>query len=460
MKKINHLLLTLFFTSLTLPAFSSEQEKLTQLKDIALSSPLPLAIATSISTEVGSRSSVSKNGEKAVIWAEKKLNELGFDKVYKEEVKVRIWQRGKAQGQITSPFEHEVPVLALTGSVPTPKAGITAELIHFNNLSDLIAASEEKVKNKIVFISSKVNADKTGESYAKTIKNRLRGTIEASKKQAKALIIRSLASNNSKQIHGGSTRYNKNVNKIPAAAISNADADLLISMLKQDKIIKFKLQLDTKEDGWKTSHNVIAEITGSEKPEEFIFLAANLHSSDLSPGALESSAGISIITAAATLVKNHYKPKRSIRIGLFTSTEFANKGAKSYINSHSDEFKNAIVAIESNLGAGKIWRFDTQFSNSALSFADKVFSKVSTLGLTRGHNRALGGPNIAILPKLGVPVIGLIQDANQYFDFHHSSDDTLNKIIEADLQQNVAVYSLVVAMIANSDLQFRDPLIP
>ena len=415
---------------------------------------LAYQLVEELTTEVGPRLVGTPGDAKAVGWATKRLKSLGFDKVWTEEFTTPFWQRGQARLEIVSPFPQSLVLAALGGSVSTPNDGIQASVVMFNSLDELMAADRSKVAGKIVFINKAMTKDRQGSQYGKVVGGRSKGAVEAAKLGAKAIIIRSVGTSNNRFAHTGKMTYEEGVDKIPAAAISVPDAQQLARILNKAPDAKIKLNLQTtNEDA--ISHNVIAEMTGSERPQEIVLIGAHLDSWDQGTGALDDGAGVGIVMATAVLVKQQAKPKRTIRVVLYGNEEGGLVGARAYAAKHSDELKNHVFASESDFGAGKIWQFDTGFGNKALAFAAEIQKKLAPLGIQPGNNQAFGGPDVSVLKPLGVPVATLEQDGTDYFDYHHTPNDTLDKIDPKALEQNVQAWVIMTGMVANSDTDFR-----
>ncbi len=415
---------------------------------------LAYQLVEELTTEVGPRLVGTPADAKAVEWATKRLKSLGFDKVWTEEFTTPFWQRGQARLEIVSPFPQSLVLAALGGSVSTPNDGIQASVVMFNSLDELMAADRSKVAGKIVFINKAMTKDRQGSQYGKVVGGRSKGAVEAAKLGAKAIIIRSVGTSNNRFAHTGKMTYEEGVDKIPAAAISVPDAQQLARILNKAPDAKIKLNLQTtNEDA--ISHNVIAEMTGSERPQEIVLIGAHLDSWDQGTGALDDGAGVGIVMATAVLVKQQAKPKRTIRVVLYGNEEGGLVGARAYAAKHSDELKNHVFASESDFGAGKIWQFDTGFGNKALAFAAEIQKKLAPLGIQPGNNQAFGGPDVSVLKPLGVPVATLEQDGTDYFDYHHTPNDTLDKIDPKALEQNVQAWVIMTGMVANSDTDFR-----
>jgi len=420
-------------------------------------SDLAYQIVKSLTVEVGPRIPGSAGDKRAVAWAEAKLNELGFDRVYKQPVKVRNWERGFADAKITAPFPQSLVISALGGAVATPESGIQAELIMFESLDALKQASASDVAGKTVFLNTRMQRDRAGKFYGKVVSNRVSGAVEAAKLGAKAVIIRSVGTDNSRFAHTGVMRYADDVEKIPAGAISTADADVVEAMFEKTQApIILNLNMQAKDAGWQTSYNVIGEFTGSEKPQEVVLISAHLDSWDEGTGALDDGAGVGIVTAAAKIIKDTIgQPKRTIRVILYAAEEIGLVGAYQYARANKDALENIIMAAESDFGAGQIYQLDTRFNPTVRENPSDLYSVLKAMGIELGNNTTNGGPDVSMLPNYGVPVIALKQDGTYYFDYHHTPNDTLDKIELDDIRQNQTVWAMITAYMANSDFDPR-----
>ena len=204
------------------------------------------------------------------------------------------------------------------------------------------------------------------------------------------------------------------------------------------------------------SGNVIAELRGRERPDEIVLLAAHLDSWDMGQGAIDDGAGVAIITSAARLIRDlPRRPRRTIRILLAGAEENGIHGGAAYGRAHASE--NHVVALESDFGAGRVWRFDTRFAEPAMPYARAFQRALAPLGVLPGNNEADGGADIAAIRRTGVPVVDLSQDGRDYFNYHHTPDDTLYAIDPAALRQNVAAWATFVYLAADSDWALRAP---
>ncbi|MDF0532896.1 M20/M25/M40 family metallo-hydrolase [Shewanella yunxiaonensis] len=434
----------------------TNQEVVSNLQHNALKSDLAYKIAESLTVEVGPRLAGSHENALAVDWAEAKLKSLGFDKVYREPVTVPVWQRGEASAAVIAPYPQKLIITALGGSVATPTQGLQATVIRFNDLQSLIAAEPSLVAGKIVFIDQKTERHKNGSGYGKSVGGRANGAVEAARKGAVAVLIRSIGTDHDRMAHTGLMHYQDGVPKIPAAALTNPDATQLDAMLTRGHEVTLALKMTPKDLGTTTTYNVIGEVTGSSKPKEIVLLGAHLDSWDEGTGAIDDAAGVAIVTAAAKLIGDQPKrPARTVRVVLFAAEEIGLIGGKAYAAQHQAEMNDHYIAAESDFGAGRIYRADVKVNSAALSAVQQQLSVLAAQGVTNGDNQARGGSEVSLLPAYGVPVASLRQDGEDYFDYHHTPNDTLDKIEPAALAQNVAVYASFAYQMAQSILPLR-----
>ena len=435
---------------------SNVSANMAKVKAVSEQSDLSYNIVKSLTVEVGPRIPGSAGDKRAVAWAEEKFTELGFDKVYKQPVRVRNWERGFADAKVVSPFPQELVITALGGSIATPEGGIQAKVKMFADLDALKQANPSDVEGSIVFLNTRMQRDRAGKFYGRVVPNRVSGAAQAAKLGAKAVIIRSVGTDNSRFAHTGVMRYEDEVEKIPAGAISTADADNLEAMFEKESEIILSLNMQAKEAGWQTSYNVIGEFAGTERPEEVVLISAHLDSWDEGTGALDDGAGVGIVAAAAKIVKDTLgQPKRTIRVILYAAEEIGLVGAYQYARANKDDLENIIMAAESDFGAGQIYQIDTRFNPESRLQANELYDALSSMGIALGNNTTNGGPDVSMLPSHGVPVIALKQDGTYYFDYHHTANDTLDKIKPEDIQQNQTVWAMVTAYMANTDFDPR-----
>jgi hypothetical protein len=417
------------------------------LRDEALRGTGAYEIVRSLTVEVGPRPAGSEGDRRAVAWGLRTLRELGFANVRAEAVKVPHWEPGLSAGEITAPWPQPVVLLPLGGSVATPTEGIEAEVFAVPSLQDLEKADPEKVRGKIVFINKRMERKRDGSGYGAAVSGRGRGAIAAGKLGAVALLLRSVGTDDNRTPHTGAMRYEDGGPRIPAAALANPDADLLEAQIAghpKDKPVRFRLVLGSRSLPEVESANVIGEIPGREKPEEVVLLACHLDSWFPGTGALDDGAGCAIVMEAARRIGAlPQKPRRTIRVVLYANEEFGLSGARAYAEKHAAELPKHVLAGESDFGSGRIWQISSRVAPETLPAFDEIAKLLLPLGVERGDNETSGGADLSPMAPARVPLLGLNQDGTTYFDYHHTANDTLDKVDAKDLDQNVAAWAAV-----------------
>jgi carboxypeptidase Q len=416
----------------------------------ALNDTVAYDIVEGLTTEIGPRQAGTEAEARARVWAVDKLNALGFSNVRSEPYMMPTWIRGKETAAVISPFPQALAITALGNSASTGDKGLSAEVVYFPTLADLIAAPEASLSGKIAFVSHNMKPTQDGSSYGAFGPARFVGPNIAAKKGAAAIIIRSAGTDHHRNPHTGNTNFEAGVTPIPAGALSIPDAENLARMFALGKLVKLNLVLTPQNIGQQPSGNVIAELLGSDPSRGMIVIACHLDSWDLGTGAIDDSAGCAIITAAAKQVMAAGQPKRTIRLLWAGAEEVGIWGGKAYGEAHKGE--NHVLAMESDFGADRVWRVEFNLPEGASSVATEIAQALQPLGIGRGQQKASGGADVqAIIKNSNLAVIDLQQDGTRYFDLHHTPDDTLDKIDPEQLRQNVAAWSTVLSIIANDD---------
>ena len=453
-KLITALLLT---SSMAANANSAEftQKQLQQVDEVrtsALNSDLSYKLLESLTTEVGPRLPGTENDKKAVAWAKAKFNELGFDKVWLEEATFPEWRRYSESGKILTPSEQPLHLTALGNSISTPKDGITAPVVLFETLDELKAAPANSLKGKIAYINYRMNRDIDGNGYGPAVKARGTGAIEASKKGAVAYMMRSVSTGHHRFAHTGGSYYKEGVTKIPNVTIANPDADQIARLVALNKDVSVNINVQTESLGEGTGYNVIGQFNGTENPEQYVLIGGHLDSWDLGTGALDDGAGVALTMAAAKHISDVKRPKRSIRVVLFAAEELGLWGAKAYFAEHKNELSNIVAAAESDFGADVVYAFESNVSAESLPVVRAIAKELAPLNIEYiGKNQANGGPDlIPLKAATSAPIFELAQDGTDYFDYHHTADDTLDKVTPAKLRQNTAAYAVFALMAADA----------
>ena len=405
-------------------------------------------IVEGLTTEVGPRLAGTEAEARARAWAVRKLTDLGFSNVRVEEFDMPVWVRGEERGELLAPFPQPVQLTALGNSGATPARGIEAEVVGFPSMAALTAAPAQAVRGKIVFVTHRMTKTQDGSSYGYFGAARRQGPSVASSKGAAAIVIRSIGTDSHRFPHTGVQAWAEGAKPIPAAALSNPDADNLERILARGRPVRMRLLLTPRQIGTRKSGNVIAEVPGRDPNAGVVLVGGHLDSWDLGTGAVDDGAGVAITAAAAKRIMDAGGARRTIRVVWFGAEEVGLLGGNEYLRRHANELHAS--ATESDFGADRIWRVDFSLPASAASVADRLETALAPLGIARSTNVARGGPDIGALVTGGVPAVTLQQDGTDYFDLHHTHDDTLDKIDPAKLRQNVAAYTAMVATVADA----------
>ncbi len=447
--------LVLFCSQVYAQADSASDQVVEQLQGDALSSDLAWEILASITSEVGPRMAGTEADKRAVQWAVDKMHGLGFERVWTEPVTFPRWFRNSESAEILSPAAQKLAVTAIGGS-PSTGGPLEGELVQFDTLDALKAATLAEVQGKVVFLSTRMRKTREGKGYGETVINRSKGPFVAASKGASALLIRSIGTDSDRLPHTGMMSGSEPGERIPTAAVSIPDADNLMILLSGKVPVTISLNLDVGFDGEATSYNVVGEFDGSEDLKKHILLGAHLDSWDLGTGAVDDGAGVAIVLATAKLVAElSPRPRNGTRVVLYANEEQGVYGGKAYAELHEKELDSAIIGAESDLGADRIYRFKTRVLPKAEPSIALLEKHLKTLGIERESNElAGGGADVGQMRQLGLPVIDLNQDASRYFDLHHTANDTLDKVNPEYLQQNLAAWVTLAYLTANSVVDF------
>lgn len=429
------------------------------LRDRALTDTTAYEMLTALTTEIGPRPAGSPAAERAKDWALAKLTAMGFQAVHAEAFAKPSWERGKESADIVVPYPLPLAVLGLGGTVPTPAGGLEATVVVFPTLTALKAAPEGSLAGKIALVNEPMVRTQTGEGYGYAVQARYAPSLAASK-GAIAYLTRSVSTSNSRLPHTGQTIYAPGVAKIPAAAVGVPDAEQ-IARLAAKGPVRIRLSLESAVHATSTAWNVSGEIPGSTNPDERIVIGGHLDSWDPGTGAIDDGAGVAITAAAAKLIGDLPRhPRRTIRVVWFGSEETGGS-SEAYLDAHKGEVEKIIAVSESDFGADRIWSLQLPsdgFRHLNLQAAANVLSPLKILADREPAKH--GGSDFEGLQSAGVPIFSFRQDGSRYFDWHHTADDTLDKVDPQQLNQNVAAWAALLYLLADSDATFRKPAAP
>ena len=386
-------------------------------------------------------------------WAEAKFKAMGFDKVYLEPVTFPVWLRHRERAEVLAPFPQPLVITALGGSVGTGDAPVDAEVVEFATLDALKAAPEGSLAGKIAFISNRMVRFKDGRGYGPAVGARSNGAVEAARKGAVAIVIRSIGTSNDRFAHTGTMRYVADVPRIPAAALSNPDADLLVNMLRRGQPVSLRLDISAETREAYTSHNVIGEITGRELPGEVVTIGGHLDSWDQGTGAIDDGAGVGITMAAGALIGElPQAPRRTIRVIAYANEEQGLYGGKAYAD--AGEIDAHQLSAESDFGAGRVYALRAGVDPAAWPVIEKIGEVLAPLGVATEAGVGGPGPDVGPIVAKGATWAQLAQDGTDYFDYHHTPNDTLDKIDPKALDQQVAAYAVLAYLAAETTVDF------
>ena len=422
------------------------------LRQNALDSDLAFRITESLTTEVGPRLAGSEADARAVAWATAKFHELGYDKVWTEPVTFPKWERRSESARVVGANAQPLVLTALGGS---PGGAVEAEVVRFETVAALEAVMPGSLAGKIAFIDQKMERARDGSGYGVGSRVRSRGPSAAIRAGAAAYLMRSAGTDSHRSPHTGITRFDEGLTPIPSAALSVPDADQLARLVGLGHPIRVNLMLDCGWNGEAISANVIGEMTGSHLPDEVVLIGGHLDSWDAGTGAIDDAAGVGITMAAGKLIGDlAQRPARTIRVVAFANEEQGLHGGHAYAKVHADTLSRHQIGAESDFGAGRVYAFDTSAAPHAKAAAQQIANALAPLGIAYTPGEGGPGPDISPFASQGLAWGNLRQDGTDYFDYHHTPDDTLDKIDPQALAQNVAAYAVFAYLAASADGDF------
>jgi carboxypeptidase Q len=414
----------------------------------------------------GHRLSGTETLEESIDWAADKMREFGFENVRKEPVQVPVWVRNDESATILEPARHELSILGLGGSIGTGPEGITAQVVRVANFDELDALEDQAIAGRIVLF------DAHWENYGTTVEYRGRGASRAAARGAVAALVRSVGPDGMRTPHTGGLRYADDAPQIPAAAVSFEDANQIARMIQRGDEVTVHLSMgaETREDA--LSYNVVGEIPGTDLADEIVVVGGHIDSWDAGQGAQDDGVGCLLSMEAVRLIHElDLKPRRTLRVVLWTNEENGLRGGRAYARDHAGEVDRHFAAMESDTGNGLAdgFRFDLRAAavgpdateedlEAARARAKDFLEQVSALLEPLGSQRvqlAYGGADIGPLAEAGVPALGVNHDTTEYFRIHHTEADTFDRIDLRDMQTNAATMAIMLFALAEMDASLR-----
>jgi carboxypeptidase Q len=404
---------------------------------------------------IGHRVSGSEQLDKAIAWAADAMRKDGHENVHTEKVMIPKWVRGEESIVMTHPRTHAIPMLGLGGSVGTPPDGITASVVVARDEAELESLGD-KCKGKIVLFNNIMHPynTETGSGYGTAVRFRGKGARLASEKGAVACLVRSVTAHSLRSPHTGAMNYDTAKTKIPAAAITTEDAEMISRMLSRGEDVRVTIKMQARDHGLVPSANVIGELRGSEKPEEVVVIGGHIDAWDVGDGAHDDGTGCVMSMEAITVLRKlNLKPRRTIRVVLWTNEENGLAGGKQYAKDHEKELAHHVAAIESDSGGFHPDGLTVECKDEAaqaraakqLREITDLLGSLGPMKITEGHS----GADISPMKDGGVVLMGLDVEGSKYFDYHHSHADTFDKVNPKELAECVAAMAVSAYVIAD-----------
>ena len=445
------------------PIVFSEQtlNELRRLQQAALASDYAYRQVAHLANNIGPRLSGSAQAAKAVEYVANELKAIGCE-VQLERVMVPHWERGEETAALVqfpgqaANTTQKIVLCALGGSVATAPQGIEADVLVARNFDELKSLPRDKAAGKIVLFDYRFDKQMAaeghgGEAYGEAVVYRSKGPSAAARQGAVACLIRSVGGADYRLPHTGQTDYAADAPKIPAAAVTAEDADLIADLVQQGPV-KMKLVLTPQTLPNVESANVIADIKGTEHPEQMIIVSGHLDSWDMGRGALDDAAGVGVSMETANLIqKLHLKSRRTIRVIAWMNEENGLAGSKQYAKDHKKELPNHFAAMETDNGAGHPIGIHIKGKFEIKKLLAPVLALLQESGAGGTNFSEHIGADIEPLEKAGIPAFSPLQDSRFYFNYHHTAADTLDKIVPKELAENSAVVAVAAYALANME---------
>lgn len=430
-----------------------------QLQKAATASDYAYRQVGYLSNNIGPRLSGSAQAERAVEYVGDEMRALGLD-VRLQKCMVPHWVRGEEHGELVEfpgmapGTTQKVVLTALGGSIATPADGLTADIVVVNNFEELNALGRDKVAGKIVLFNYKFDRAMAASgfglaAYRDAVAYRFAGAMAAARLGAVAVLVRSAGGSQNRLAHTGAMGYTDGVTKIPGAAVSFEDAETIAWLAKMGKVrIKLTLTPQTLPDA--VSYNVIADLKGSEKPDEVVIVSGHLDSWDLGRGAIDDGAGVAVSMQVPFLLKLlSLKPKRTIRFIAWMNEENGGRGGAAYAEEQKANFGKHFAAIEADLGASHPLGFLFAGKQDALAYFAPISEILKTQGAGLSRVEEEVGSDVGPLTAVGVPSFAPWFDERTYFNYHHTAADTFDKINPKELADVGSVVAVLAYGLAN-----------
>ncbi len=417
-------------------------DPIAEISEAALSDDFAWTWLSTLCDLIGPRLSGSPALDRAAEWSVKTFEEAGFDKVWTEPASVPHWVRGEEWARLTAPVDEPLIITGLGGSSATPKEGLEAEVLVVHDFEELEGLAD-RANGKIVLFNPE------WKGYGSVSKYRVGGPPAALKAGAIAALVRSATGFSLGTPHTGVTGFEEGDPRIPAAAVTIETADRIERLIDRGETVRVHLYMEAENHPFVEQSTVLAEVRGSEFPDEVVVAGCHLDSWDVGTGAHDDGAGCAIVVGAARLLLDErWRPKRSIRVVLYASEEYGAHAGRAYLEEHREELDRHVAALESDSGCFAPAGFSVKGSPEALERVTALAAPLESLGAS-DVRAGWAGVDIGPIVEMGVPGIGHRTHNERYFDTHHSPADTLDKVDPEYLAANVAAVAGLLWGVAN-----------
>lgn len=412
--------------------------------------------------DIGHRLSGSASLERATVWAATELEGIEGARVFRQEVEVPAWVRGEESLTLLGAEEESLAMIGLGGSVGTVAAGVEGEVVVLASLDEIDSRADE-LEGRVVLLNQPMpayDAAALETGYGATVSIRTRGAARAVAHGALAVLVRSVTTDADSPPHTGATRYEEGAPRIPAAAVTIPVAERLAAMVAAGEHPRVRLRMEAEDQGTRTSHNVIAELRGTELPDEIVVFGGHIDSWDVGQGCHDDGAGVVSAMAALRLLKElDMRPRRTLRVVLWTNEENGLRGAHAYDEAHFGDGLH-VAAIESDIGAARVIGLQVQTEEvrreDAVAQLRSIANLLEPIGV-RVARAGFGGADAIPLRERGVPSVGILHDPAHYFDLHHTAADTFEAVDHDEFLQGVAVMTATAYVIADMQPRLSNP---
>jgi carboxypeptidase Q len=413
-----------------------------RLMDAALADDFAWQRLAELTDTFGPRLSGTPNLDQAIAWTVKELEKDGFDAVRTEPVMVPRWVRGRESLAIVEPGPRSLPTIGLGGTVATPGGGVTADALVVESFEALERRATEARGRIVVF-------DVPFTTYGETVRYRVAGASRAARHGAVAVLVRSVGPMGLRTTHTGALTYAESVPKIPAAAIAAEDAAMLARMQRRGATVRLHLTLEGRDHADVPSANVVAELRGRERPDEIVVVGGHFDSWDVGTGASDDAVGCVIAWEALRLMKRtNLRPRRTVRLVLFTNEENGLRGGSGYLERHRSELPNHVLMFESDMGVFPPLTMGFTGPATARRQLETLVPVLGRLGIDRLAGSG-GGADIGPSVEAGrIPSMSLGSDPTRYFTVHHTPADTVDRIDPRDVSRAAAAIAVLSWFVA------------